>query len=195
MTIDSGMKLLLALIYAQGSTKKSNEEIRGITRLEKLLFLLDREGGFKGLYDFEAYDYGPWSGEVHDDIETLKEAGIVTSKKEAPKTFAEISDAIECVEQEAGEGAPEKVEVEIYSLTDAGAKAGGKLLDSLPKQSREKLEEIKKKYNSMPLIDLIRYIYTRYPEYAEASKIRDQILKPSYFGKRPGLSEIERDER
>ena len=47
MSIESGADLIIALLCSPGKSGKSGEEVRGITRLEKLLFLLMREGGFE----------------------------------------------------------------------------------------------------------------------------------------------------
>ena len=40
MGIESVMDAILLLLYAKGTTGEVNERIRGITRLEKLIYLL-----------------------------------------------------------------------------------------------------------------------------------------------------------
>ena len=45
-TIETGLDVILVLLYASGVTGQSPESIQGITRLQKLLFLLWKEGAF-----------------------------------------------------------------------------------------------------------------------------------------------------
>ncbi|MBU4373405.1 MAG: hypothetical protein KJ714_02985 [Euryarchaeota archaeon] len=195
MPINSGMKLLVALLYAKGVSGKINEPIRGITRLEKLVFLLQKEGKFKEFYEFEAYDYGPWSGDIHDDIETLEEGKLAKIQTEKVKVFAEVSDEKECVEHETfDEESAYPTEVKLYSLSDNGLRAGEKVFEQLTLEERQKILEIKRKYNSIPLVDLLKYVYTKYPEAATESKIKEKILSETLYGKRPQLSHLEREE-
>ena len=44
---------LMVLLYARGYTGELNEEIRGIKRLGKLMYLLLRKGGFKEVFSQE----------------------------------------------------------------------------------------------------------------------------------------------
>ena len=79
--IESGVDVLLALLYAPGITKKTGEPVRGITRLQKLLFLLWKEGDFyraiPNLYGFEAYDFGPCMDDLYDDIDFAQDIGLI----------------------------------------------------------------------------------------------------------------------
>ena len=58
--VETGLDVVLLLLYAPGTSGGPCEPVRGITRLQKLLFLLWKEGGFRDdipkLYNFEAYD-------------------------------------------------------------------------------------------------------------------------------------------
>ena len=64
----------------------------GVTRLQKLLFLLGEEEGLRptaGGYDFEPYKAGPYSPKLYDDLEFLENLGIikgeVTSEASEPE--------------------------------------------------------------------------------------------------------------
>lgn len=195
MPVNSGMKLLVALLYAKGASGKINEPIRGITRLEKLVFLLQKEGNFGEFYEFEAYDYGPWSGDIHDDIETLEEGKLAEMRSEKMKIFLEVQDEKECVVHETFDEETEfPTEVKLYRLSDNGIRAGDKVFGQLTPEERQKILEIKRKYNSIPLVDLLKYVYTKYPEAATESKIKEKILAETLYGKRPELSHLEREE-
>lgn len=69
--------LLLVLIGA------GDESVAGITRLQKYLFLLEREYGVKtsgaGI-NFEPYRFGPYAPEIYDDIQYLQNIGFLEPK-------------------------------------------------------------------------------------------------------------------
>jgi uncharacterized protein YwgA len=186
MSVDSGMDVLVLLLYAKGETGKVNEPIRGITRLEKLMYLLDREGEFHKYlsnYQFVAYDYGPFSSRLWDDIETLKDEslGLVEVQEVSSSYFIETSDAEKAMEEESELkektlGSDAKKKVEIYSLSERGEKVANQLFNELSAEERSILENIKRRFNSMSLFELIRYVYLKYPESTVYSKIRSDIL-------------------
>ena len=47
MPVRSAADLIVLLLYAKGSSGNLNEEVKGITRIEKLMYLLMKEGGFE----------------------------------------------------------------------------------------------------------------------------------------------------
>ena len=186
MSVDSGMDVLMLLLYAKGETDKVNEPVRGITRLEKLIYLLDREGGFHKYlsdYQFVSYDFGPFSSELWDDIETLKDESLslVEAQEVSSSYFIEISDAEKAMEEESElkeEALDSSVEkkMEIYRLSERGKKVAKQLFNELTPEEQSVLENIKRKFNSISLFELIRYVYLKYPKSTAYSKIREDIL-------------------
>src|ERR1700678_1675495 len=79
--IESGVDVLLAILHARGSTGKEDEPVFGITRLQKLLFLLWKEGHFykavPDLYNFKAYDFGPCMDDLYDDLEFSQSIDLI----------------------------------------------------------------------------------------------------------------------
>ena len=78
----NGKDLLLTLLYLPGKTNQINEKIIGRTRITKMIFLFEKElyknfDNIKedNLPDFFAYDYGPFSKELLDDIRFFKMIG------------------------------------------------------------------------------------------------------------------------
>ena len=77
--IRSSKEIILLLLYAKGKTNKLFEPIKGRTRLMKMIFLFKEELqkafnknsviDFSLLSDFSAYDFGPFSFEVLNDID------------------------------------------------------------------------------------------------------------------------------
>jgi hypothetical protein len=184
MPIESGMDMLLLLLYAKGATEKVNEPIQGITRLEKLIFLLNQIDIFHKYfsdYNFEPYDFGPFSSELYDDIEILKDENLVETNKISTEYFVEISDAEKAMEEQRDFKeniieSDEKQETEIYELSENGKKVANILFNELSSREKNLLEEIKKEFNSISLFQLIRYVYLKYPESTAYSKIREKIL-------------------
>lgn len=177
MDIDE-LEFLLVLLYIPGKQRKTNEKIRGITRLDKLIFLIQKKIEIN-FYNFVKYDFGPWSGEIQSDIRLLREGDLVDIKEEELKLSVEIIDRTYRDENVNT--------VEIYSLTEAGEKVAKDIYEKLSANVRENISEIKNKFNHIPLTDLLKYVYLNYPEMTTKSKILDKITKLDLYGKRPEL--------
>ena len=153
----------------------SMKKIWGITKIFKLLFLMKEEENLDtyvpDYYVHYAYDYGPFEKEIYKDIEVLKQSGLIEEKKPPRKRND--------VDEEIDEGLYlEKVDA-IYRLTDRGIKIARALEKSAQEKDPailQKIEKIKSKYGSLSLRSLLKYIYKQYPEYAEKSKIKKEIL-------------------
>jgi len=172
--IESSVDVLLALFYAP-SEGEVMEPVRGTTRLQKLLFLLWKEGRFQNqvpdLYNFQAFDYGPCMDDVYDDLSFLEDVGLV-QVTEVP-SGNEFEDCDERAFTEAfGVALPQPKTRKDYSLTERGAQEARKLYDALDEGERMALVGIKSKYNRMPLFALLRYVYQRYPSFARKSLLR-----------------------
>ena len=192
MPIESGADLVMALLYAPGGSGKVGEEIRGITRLEKLIFLLLKEAGFesrtKGELSYEAYDYGPYSGELVDILEALKGEGLVQSQLVSLESFKEVADGLVVAASRNPDSSPRPKGVEIYGLSSKGRVIGKAVFGELNSRERDAVIDIKKRFNQVSLNELLRYIYVRYPKMVEKSRIMDQLLG---LGSRPDLPAFE----
>ena len=126
-------------------------QVKGRTRLMKLLFLQPRELEFRKLgnfYKFRPGDFGPFSKEVLQDTEELQSNGILNVKLER------LNVGIRWV----------------YKLPLTGEDIARKLLDRMPRGTLEKLNALKP-FNEMTLFELLKYVYSRYPKYALRSII------------------------
>ena len=179
--IESGLDLFLVLLYAKGSTGNLKEEVSDTTRLIKLLYLLVQEGGFSRLkkdLDFEAKDFGPWSGDVFDAIETLKQIELIDTQKILPNSFEEIADYVEWVEETPFHSLTyDQKQKNTYYLTKKGEKVAKIFYDKLLSKEKMQIEYIKGKFNKIELNKLLHYVYTKYPKSTIKSKIRNKILK------------------
>ena len=145
-------KLLpLALMYAG-----DGEPIEGRTRLQKLVFLMQKrleEAGEDPLqsddYEFIPYDYGPFSKELYDDLDEIMARNMVEGREENLDE--------------------DKVKYN-YKIQEDGEQW---VSDQLSKKEAQRIlelaEEIKNEYGDVYLSDLIDEVYSRYPKYAENS--------------------------
>jgi len=192
MTVKSAVDLMVLLLYAN-----KGGEIRGITKLEKLIYLLLKEGDFEdypdilGEYSYKPYDFGPYSEGVYDNIEALKSMNMIGVREDKFENFREVVDGMIYRYNEDEEYLPEQKIVEIYKLNERGRKVAEHLEKTLTPDERGNIEDIKVKYNKMSLKELLHYVYTKYPESTAKSKIVNRILG---FGRRPELKPFKREE-
>jgi|AntRauTorcE11898_2_1112593.scaffolds.fasta_scaffold00141_5 uncharacterized protein YwgA len=142
----------LALTYLD-----DEEPIEGRTRLQKMVFVVQQELMESGhlredqLYEFFAYDYGPFSKELAESVDQMIEDGlldeteVVYDDEGNVKYIYEIEpDGREVVERES-------------SLDD---------IDTVV----QKAHQIKQRFNdNLSLPEVIDEVYAEYPEYAEES--------------------------
>lgn len=168
-----GPDLVLLLLAAPTRVGDAVDQIRGITRLEKLLFLADKEAQVQEhileRLRFVPYHYGPYSREVYQAVELLEEAGLLLDLRGYnPDTVDDMEElTVGITEEEAVE--------RCFFLTDDGRDVA-RLLGARHPQLFHAMGALKDNYAGMSLRELIRYVYHKYPTYAERSKIRDQVL-------------------
>lgn len=180
--------------------------IVGTTRLQKLVFLAQKEGANKGVqpeFDFEAYRFGPYSHSLTDDTEMLVALGYIEKSDErAPEiensnianieslnaddllgSGSQTGSQDDSLEDDEAEKQPVATQDDTvtYRITEKGVKyvqdrraAGG--LDVEP------IHQVRKRHGSRPLIDLLQYVYLRYPEYTTQSEIRDRVMRHNHGG-------------
>ena len=86
---------VVLLLLGIGPKEELAEGIGGITRLQKLLFLLGKETGLEPTdsgFEFAAYKKGPYSSKLYDDLEFLENLGFVESEVAAEATPEEAAE-------------------------------------------------------------------------------------------------------
>lgn len=135
----------------------NGKSIEGRTRLQKMVFLMQKElkkpdqpGDFGKGYNFIPYDYGPFSKELYDDLDVMVEQDFVDDT-EVPLQSGKVK--------------------YVYEIK----KDGEKLVNSEAEKWDDVeaiiqlAQEIKQEYNNMLLSELIEFVYSEYPDYAERS--------------------------
>jgi len=175
--------ILLLLLYVPGRTGKTGEGILGITRILKLLFIAAQELALETLvpkfYSFQPYKLGPFAARVYDDVEILVRAGLVQRELLDQDGFPVIQD-----DATIDEGFRLNGLGTLYRLTAKGRAFCRRLLESRDKSPianrQSKIIQgfviLKTRFGSLPLRELLRYVYRRYPEYTTESEILERVL-------------------
>lgn len=181
-----GADYLLLLLYLN-----NQEPIKGAVRLTKMMFLFNKQISetLKGkglesdqLPNFIAYNYGPFSKDVYEQIELFTGIGFVSvTDINTKEEMSGIDDVVETeFIDECYQGDSElKTENNFweYRITDVGKGFVEKeLLADLTDEQKGILEAFKRKITEMPIKQLLYYVYTNYPDYTEKSLIKDEVL-------------------
>jgi len=137
-----GEKIILALLYAL------NNELRGSTKLEKFIYMLQRETNIKEIFSFFTYKHGPFSRDVLNSTHLLALTGLV-----------EIEEKVWGITEDGYEK-----KLVIYRLTDRGKKIAEDIFNKLPRHIQEKLVGFNKDARK-PLKEFLEEFYEKYPEF------------------------------
>lgn len=169
-----------AIILLLGAPSKSpalSNRLEGVTRLEKLLFLLNKETELGKLLtespDFTAHNFGPFSAKSYQAIDTLVAAGLITDSMRRSNSMDDSWESKFLI----GTNETDEYSTRDFELTELGQKYYRALVSELPTDIEEEIEKFKGKFGFLPLRQLVRYVYKEYPDYAQNSLIREEILK------------------
>ena len=187
-------KDLILLVLGVDVKDDFGEGINGITRLQKFLYLLEREENLKpnaNGFEFVAYKAGPYSAKLYDDLEFLENLSLITSEVSGEATEGEAAEVEMSFEELMGD-CTDTVEGKIsdalmtadvyeerrYRLTENGKNRVEKLFQRGEYEPVVNgIRRIKSKFGKYSLNDLLYYIYTKYDEMATESEIKDKILR------------------
>jgi uncharacterized protein YwgA len=130
--------------------------VQGTTRLQKLVFLAQNGGldddpipdekGFE-LFDFDPYNYGPFSKELAQAVDDLADEGLI--EKSTARTSSGNS----------------REDYRIDPMREGAAS------DLISEEQERLLWSVKRLYNDTPLFKLLNEVYADYPSYAENSEL------------------------
>lgn len=188
MTPANRRELLLLLVGVNDNADPSGS-VSGITRLQKFLFLLDREEHIRPTdpgFSFQPYKVGPYSPTLYDDLELLENMGLVRSEGGADSTITERTDISRLSFEDlmggfdelgVGSPQPDSFEERRFTLTDQGKVRVEKLLqDPEYRSTVDGIRQVKSKYTGYSLRDLLRHVYSKYPDMTTESEIIDTVL-------------------
>lgn len=182
-----GADYLLLLLYLN-----DKEPIKGAVKLTKMMFLFEKqiapalkERGLESdkLPEFFAYNYGPFSKDIYQQLDLFKSINFI--EVEDMYSDEELSCADNMIENEFVDECYEgdiELKIEnnywIYKIADKGSGfVESELLPNIKEEHRILLEQFKRKITDMPIRKLLYYVYTKYPEYTDKSLIKEEVLK------------------
>ncbi|PKL49430.1 MAG: hypothetical protein CVV39_02915 [Planctomycetes bacterium HGW-Planctomycetes-1] len=183
LNVENSLDLLLVLLYAPGQEKKECEPIDGITRLQKLIFLLNQGKGPSSLvkiakeYSFEAYKMGPYTDSLREDLDTLISLGLVGTKRLNYMISDDRDDLdydIDDPDYKQGEKR-KRIESQRFYLTENGKVAGSELWHNLTSKDRDALKEFKTFFCTLTLRQLLIFVYDQFPKFTVKSEIKKQL--------------------
>lgn len=134
---------LLVIAAAKGKTLSP-------VQLQKSLFLIGEKVparhlklGKKEFYQFEPYDYGPFTSQIYSDAEELECVGLVHISQSAP--YRE------------------------YRATPAGLKKAQDLREGLDEKTKQYVGKLVAWIRSLSFVDLLKTVYAAYPDMAVKS--------------------------
>ena len=160
----------LIVLLLHSPNKHGNSAIRGVTRLQKLLFVVQKQMSLKS--DFYAFNYGPFNEDVNDAAHSLELAGFLQGPKAKTASPPSFDQMMATVAERAGSNEEQKVKV--FELSDKGHEAAETLRQSDESFSQlfEAVHQIREEWDTP---DLIERVYEAWPEYAEKSVIREEV--------------------
>jgi uncharacterized protein len=186
MTINSKAELLLSLLYSNDGSQ-NHAAIVGITRLEKLLFLLKHETKLlstkknQDFFNFVPFRMGPWSQDVYDETDFLESLGLLDKKKagetnpEDKSHDNELFGSIVLTNYQKNDFSSSNESAEKFELTDKGRNIARKIWERLSEDEKKSIAHIKSRFNKMNLRQFLRYVYNKYPEYTTKSEIKEYL--------------------
>jgi hypothetical protein len=186
---------LVLLLLGIQSDGEIGDGMGGITRLQKLLYLLEQEGHVTPTddgFEFAAYKAGPYSSKLYDDLEFLENLGLIDSEVAAEATEEEavevdmldfdelMSEHPDVKSPHADDGymAADSYEERRFKVTPEGIAKIEDLLSSTDYEPViDGIRKIKSKYGAHSLRDLLHYVYKKYPEMTTESEIKEKVLR------------------
>jgi hypothetical protein len=119
-------------------------------QLQKSLFLIEKNlpSVPDHFYEFEPYHYGPFDADVYSDADTLEGEGLLLSMRSSKGTWTD------------------------RMITPSGLRRAEEVEEGLPENVRKYIHDVVKWAQSLTFTDLVRSIYTQYPNYKQNSVFR-----------------------
>lgn len=168
---------IILLLGSEPGRSERRGEIRGITRLEKLVFLLERETEASSALtekpNYQSHNFGPFSQKVYQALDVLHEAGLIEDSTQSAATNEDQSEYARIAGEDT---APAPYSTRDFKLTDDGRAYYNALASELPTNVTEGAENLRRQFAGWPLRRLLRYVYDKYDEFTDKSIIKDQVM-------------------
>lgn len=188
--------ILLLFLYVDNCSP-----IRGRTRLQKMAFVFEKEilekyGFSKNLgktadsaFGFTAHNYGPFSSKILELMDFFVNINMVQITCADADSYEEALDSIDdndIINADLRELSIDEEELDIcrepeYSLTKNGKQyVKDKLISYVTNSQIEALTTLKATFNKYSLNKILKYIYSKYPDMAKESLIKERVMEKSW---------------
>lgn len=124
----------------------AGESLRGKTRLQKLVFLAQKESEDAFDFEFEAAPLGPLSHRLNHLLERMIKMGLLREEIGVTQSGNEVISY-----RLTGSG---------KKLLDFGLKSG-----YVTQEIEDAIKSVSSNYGDMPFVELLDYVHDEYPEY------------------------------
>lgn len=182
----NGADYLLLLLYLN-----DKQPILGAIRLTKMMFLFEKEIApilkkkgldSENLPNFFAYNFGPFSKDVYEQVELFKGIKFIqVTNINANEEMAEVDDLEEAlyIDEMKNRGYALNSDGKYYKyqiLSTGERYVVEKIKQNITEKQEEILSAFKRKITSLSPKQILKYVYTKYPDYAENSLIKKEVL-------------------
>jgi DNA-binding PadR family transcriptional regulator len=136
----------LLLLLDRDALGASGPEELDPVRIQKGMFLLSERGPRRGIYDFQAYDWGPFSSAIYADLASLTRQGYLAEERVPGRTWS------------------------TYRLTARGHDRASAAAGQVSKEATAWLRQAREFLTTRSFAELLREIYALYPDYAVNSR-------------------------
>lgn len=158
--------------------KCENNALNGITRIEKLAYLLTLSPSFPTLgqrLEFRPLHYGPYSDRVAEAVEVLRENDFIGSERLSFER--QVVNRADEISLEEMSDTKEFIETKSYRLTRKGQIIAEHLYGQLSSQQRGEIDRIAGKFAQLNLKELMKRVYAEAPEeMLRKSTIREEMM-------------------
>jgi len=146
---------VLAFVYAGNPANPEDIEIKGKLLLTKEFFVFIKEimPRLDSFFKFIPYDYGPFSFSLASTLDNLKNNGLI---------------AVSTIPLPSG------IRYD-YKLTNDGILLAREIYKKIDSDIKKRLEKLRCDATQMGYFPVLSYVYSKYPEYTTASKIREMV--------------------
>jgi len=133
------------LLLFVGTGKAANQELDPV-RIMKGMFLLEMQGGLENhSYNFEPYDYGPFSISVYNDLDLLEGKKLIERIPRPGRNWSYVR------------------------VTDEGRNVARSLEEQAKPEQLAKISAVHEEVLDKTFAELLRYIYENHRDYAGRS--------------------------
>src|SRR6056297_2825429 len=145
LEVDDAIVLLLG---APSDNPSLQGRLQGVTKLEKLMFLLDQETAFAELMkedmQFTPHNFGPFSSKIYQMVDVLAAAGLVEDSARVTKNTEDSWESSELIGRSVDPYATRD-----FYLTPRGEKYYQALLRELPEGVVDAVSKLKDRFGSI----------------------------------------------